>query len=506
MDYSTVSEFALALVGCYLLYGAIHRLHLSPVAKIPGPKLAALTFWYEFYYDVVKHGRYTWKIAELHEKYGPIIRINPFEIHISDPDFYDEVYVAAGKRKSEQWSWTVPMFGTPNSILATVDHDVHRRRRNAYANYFSKQSIRKYSSVIQAAVDKMCVKFEEYQSAGRPINLMHAWTAMTGDVVTEYCFPKSYQLLDRPDFAPDYYNIWVSILGNSHVLKQFPWIFPLMLSFPVWFVSRALPDLAVTYKWQAEWVKQVQAIKSGADDSEKRGGKPSIFETLLDSDLPPIDKSVSRLTEDAQTLVGAGSITASLSLALATYYIVCDEKIRGQLMGELTQTIPDPCQPPPLVELEKLPYLAATVLETLRISYGVSHRLQRVCPDQAIRYQDYVLPPGTPVSMTAVLIHDNPNIFPQPRTFRPERWLPLETEGARLQRYLVPFCRGSRQCLGMNLGVAELYMGLAGVFRRFGGRMKIVDTVKERDVDITHDIFTPTMEKESKGIMMMITH
>ena len=91
----------------YCLSGAFYRLYLSPVASIPGPILAALTFWYEFYYDVVLHGRYGWKIAELHEQYGPIIRINPFEVHINDPEFYDEVYVGASKRKTEQWSWTV---------------------------------------------------------------------------------------------------------------------------------------------------------------------------------------------------------------------------------------------------------------------------------------------------------------------------------------------------------------------------------------------------------------
>src|SRR5436190_5469257 len=48
----------------------IQRLYLSPVAKFPGPKLAAATFWYEFYYDVVKRGQYTWRIREMHQKYG----------------------------------------------------------------------------------------------------------------------------------------------------------------------------------------------------------------------------------------------------------------------------------------------------------------------------------------------------------------------------------------------------------------------------------------------------
>lgn len=60
----------IALWLAYLVCLAAYRLYLSPLAKFPGPKLAALTLWYEFYYDVVKGGKYTWKIGELHEQYG----------------------------------------------------------------------------------------------------------------------------------------------------------------------------------------------------------------------------------------------------------------------------------------------------------------------------------------------------------------------------------------------------------------------------------------------------
>lgn len=62
---------ALATISLlYLIALAFHRLVSSPLAKFPGPKLAALTLWYEFYYDVIKRGRYTWKIGELHKEYG----------------------------------------------------------------------------------------------------------------------------------------------------------------------------------------------------------------------------------------------------------------------------------------------------------------------------------------------------------------------------------------------------------------------------------------------------
>ena len=517
MEYIWLILYALTLLICYTLYGAIKRLYLSPISHVPGPKLAVLSFWYEFYYDVILKGRYTWKIAELHKQYGPIIRINPFEVHIDDPDFYDEVYVLGNKRKSEQWAWTVPMFGAPNSILATLDHDLHRRRRQPYQNFFSKQSIRKYSHVIQLTADRLCSKLAEHQTHGMKINLMHAWTAFTADIVSAYSFPHSYGLLDQPDFAPEFFKLWVSIVSNSPTLKQFPWIFPTMLALPEWFAEKFLPDLAVTYKWQKEWRRQIGEIKAGISSDEKDAGKPAadqdkangnIFETLLNSDLPPEERSGERLVEDAQIIVGAGSTTTSSALALATYYIITDPAILNKLMTELKTAMPDTHQHHhpvlPLIELEKFPYLTAVVLEALRISYGVSHRLQRVSPEVSFRYHDVVLPAGTPVSMSSVLIHDNESIFPEPREFKPERWLPLETTGAALQKYLVSFSRGSRQCLGIHLGWAELYIGLASVFGRFGGKMRIVDTVRERDVELYHDFFTPTPKVGSEGIIMEI--
>lgn len=54
----------------YTIFIAIYRLFLSPLARTPGPVLAALTSWYEFYYDVILPGQYVFKIKELHEQYG----------------------------------------------------------------------------------------------------------------------------------------------------------------------------------------------------------------------------------------------------------------------------------------------------------------------------------------------------------------------------------------------------------------------------------------------------
>ena len=70
-NVNTTATVAAGLVATYCLIGVIYRLYFHPLAKFPGPKLAAATLWYEFYYDCILYGQYTFKIGRMHEKYGP---------------------------------------------------------------------------------------------------------------------------------------------------------------------------------------------------------------------------------------------------------------------------------------------------------------------------------------------------------------------------------------------------------------------------------------------------
>ena len=63
---------AVAVLLVYFIGVIVHRLYLSPIAKFPGSKLAAATFWYEFYFDVIRSGKYSWEIQRMHQKYGTL--------------------------------------------------------------------------------------------------------------------------------------------------------------------------------------------------------------------------------------------------------------------------------------------------------------------------------------------------------------------------------------------------------------------------------------------------
>jgi Cytochrome P450 len=127
--------------------------------------------------------------------------------------------------------------------------------------------------------------------------------------------------------------------------------------------------------------------------------------------------------------------------------------------------------------------------------------------------------------MTTPWIHLNPDLFPDPLTFNPQRFI----DNPRLKRYIMAFSQGSRQCLGMQLAYAELYLVLAGVWRRFGsmnlesdmtaeehakhgiaagihcpsGRFELFET-DSRDVEMEYDLFVPYGKKDSKGIRVVV--
>lgn len=72
-DRNRLVLFSSALISFTLVYSiglAIYRLFVHPLAKFPGPKLAAVTRYYEAYYDVWERGKYLWKIKDMHARYG----------------------------------------------------------------------------------------------------------------------------------------------------------------------------------------------------------------------------------------------------------------------------------------------------------------------------------------------------------------------------------------------------------------------------------------------------
>ena len=251
---------------------------------------------------------------------------------------------------------------------------------------------------------------------------------------------------------------------------------------------------------QTDVRSQVQRIKADPLLSEKltdnKRRKETIFQQILASDLPETELSEDRLVDEGTLIATAGSETTAWAMTITSYHLIRNPKLLTKLRRELTNVMPNEMDIPSWTVLEKLPYLNAVIKEGLRMAGGMLSRLPRVT-DEEIVYKGWTIPAGTPVAMTPHLVLINSDIFPAPREFRPERWL----ENPGLERYMVAFGKGSRNCVGMQLAYAQLYTAIAVVHRRF--ELELFET-EDGDVRPSRDLFTAGVKVDSKGIRVRI--
>ena len=220
---------------------------------------------------------------------------------------------------------------------------------------------------------------------------------------------------------------------------------------------------------QMECLKHVEGVEKQMEEGTLTE-RPTIFSTLLthDKDKPDEYKVPSswELKDEAYSVLAAAADTTGNATTVAAFNAMHNKQIYKRLVRELEQAFPDESAELPFTELEKLPYLTGVIKEALRLSFGVIGRLPRVVPDSGATFNGHFVRGGTIVGMSSWLMHRNPEVFPEPMKFEPERWLKLE-DARRLDAHMVPFGRGSRMCVGMPLAYGELYVTLGTFFWRF---------------------------------------
>ncbi|KAJ4507547.1 hypothetical protein HRR83_004127 [Exophiala dermatitidis] len=375
--------------------------------------------------------------------------------------------------------------------------------------------VRSLKPLIEDVARKLIARFEEFRRLDEPLNVSLAFAALTNDIAEQYAFGRDDNRVSAKDFDPSFHDASNAGVRMGHLVKHFPFIFSVMKSHPDSVQVMLDPNMASYVKLQRDMKAQIELIRRNLDgDMYKTAPYHTIFHEVLNSDLPEAVKSKNRLWQDGQVTVIAGTLTTASALSYTLFCLLTQPEVLIQLKRELNDAIPDPRHLPPLAVLENLPYLSACIKEGLRLSNGVSSRLQRIDPDKAVVFTDrtknkgsqFILPPGTAISMTGMLMHLDSTYFPEPLVFNPGRWLGQPG----LDKYLVPFSRGTRQCIGINLAYAEICVILAMIFRNYGsvdvkmdddaGYLELYDTEWHRDLEIVGDGLLPINRPESKGV------
>ncbi|KAI1422714.1 trichodiene oxygenase [Xylaria sp. FL1777] len=443
----------------YLVGIVLYRLTLHPLARFPGPKLAAITRLYEAYYDIILDGQYTFKLKELHKIYGPIIRISPYELHIHDPLFLNTLY---NHDIMEKYAWSYDAHTAKGSTAFTVDHYLHRARRQPLNAAFSRTKVYSSQYMIQFYVDKLCQRISGY--VGTTFDLGAASLAFTQDVANDFIMRKTYSSLDREDFDV---AMLVVLQGAGRVWrlnKHLRWYGHILKALPLNLLSKVAGDTLriFLFRLREQYQETEDQVKRATFSSTKdRTMTPrTIVNDILDSKLPRSDKTVQRIYEDVSTVCNAAFETTASVLRLVLFHVFSNPNILRRLRTEL-----DSIKTIELKTLEQLPYLTSVLKEGLRLGGGTSTRLQRVS-DKDLFYGEWRIPAGHPVGMTALLIHIDDDVYQNAKSFVPERWMDVENMKWS-EKAFVPFSKGSRICLGMHLAWAELYIVVATVVQRF---------------------------------------
>ena len=115
------------------------------------------------------YGQYVFHIRDLHKKYGPIVRINPYELHVSTPQFYETLFSSSKKR--DKWYWFTRIFGKDGAAFLTVDHNKHRARRAPMNPFFSIASVRRLQPMIEERIQTFLGRLNELKGTGEVLRM-----------------------------------------------------------------------------------------------------------------------------------------------------------------------------------------------------------------------------------------------------------------------------------------------------------------------------------------------
>lgn len=106
--------------------------------------------------------------------------MSPWEIHVQDVDFLDDIYAPSFRRR-EKYAFQTRTLKVPMSVGGSINHELHRKRREALNPFFSKKSVLALGSMISDKVDSLCVLFEQHRRDGTPINLSDVYFAFANE-------------------------------------------------------------------------------------------------------------------------------------------------------------------------------------------------------------------------------------------------------------------------------------------------------------------------------------
>lgn len=473
------SPAAAAILFCGALSLLVfYRLFVHPLSHVPGPFLGRITSLY--LYTISYRGIECSVLARHHREYNsPVVRIAPDAVSISAGGALHAIYVAAGGFQKDPRYENFDLDGHA-TIFSTRDTAYRDVRAKAVLPLFATSRVKaagQAQGIIRTCVDKFVERFQiekanalQHSPNVAKVNILALAERMTIDATTGFLFNRRYGGLDEQAGSVAQAGITTTATSKPTRMSATPFILTVL----------GFGRFSLLPNWLFHSLTSAFALLFPDPEANKSFGLVKDFATSLVNDADPVrDDSyqsrllavgISKAEAIAQTVAVtfAGTDSTAVKLTTLIFHLVQNQDVRERLRRELREFGTDPASDP-----QALPYLRAVIREGLRLAVANPARLSRIVPPGGFEVDGTHLPAGTSVGLAAYVLHHNPELFPEPFAFRPERWLDdgRETEDSKvneraerqrreMERDTFPFGVGSRMCIARTFATHELFVAV----------------------------------------------
>ncbi|OOQ88271.1 putative cytochrome P450 monooxygenase [Penicillium brasilianum] len=497
MAVSMTSLVAIAIVAVVVYKGIIYPAFISPLAKIPNahwsvPISPIWMLWRRFR---MQNNR---TIQAAHERLGPIVRLGPSEISINCVDDGIKSVYTGGFEKHEWYPRVFGSLGTV-SMFTMVGSKTHSIRKRMLSNIYSKSTLQTSPNLrlVSKAVilDRLLPILQEAADSEKPLDVHDLNQGLTMDFVSCYLFGLRNGTNHLQDHS--YRKHWLHLYLCRKPYEFYHQEMPYLNGWMKCLGLRVIPTFCdeandVLDSWALDLCGKAEQSVNSTDPSVE----PIVYKQLKQS----LDKQAAKegvKPDRAQQLndiacemydqLTAGFETSAVGLTYLLWQLSRHPDIQDQLREELSTLDPPIAFPgsselPSAKSIDTLPLLEAIVTETLRLHAPIPGIQPRVTPEPSCSLVGYDnIPGGIRVNAQAYSLHRNPQVFPDPESWQPKRWLKEENDPEELEerrRWFWAFGSGGRMCVGSNLALQETKLVAAAIYSNF--RTTIVN---DNDID-----------------------
>ncbi|KAI1335013.1 cytochrome P450 [Xylariaceae sp. FL0016] len=430
----------------------IYRYIMHPLKQYPGPLLAKVTDMYAAYFAIRMDIHL--KTYEDHLRYGPVLRHGPNKLIFNSVQAMQDIYLDDSVFKSSVYALTNQGRDIWN-IFNVIDKKLSRAKRRAIGQAFSPLFLRKFEPTIHEQTDVFLKGL--LGSIGGPVNMTERCQRLSVDVIgfLAFGYPFSTQTIEDNRFM---FRAFELSSWKGNVFMQFP---PLRNLLRVHLLYSHF-NIGIRERFMRLVEKMIQS-RLGQDS-----GSRSDLYSLLSEESRRVSGGIraSELWSEALIFITAGGDTITVAMSALFFYLSRNKACYIKLADEVRSAFKDGKDIKGGPSLSGCRYLRACIDEALRLSPPVPGTLWREVVNNTKPWivDGHVIPKGVRVGVCCYALQHNPEYFPEPFRYHPDRWLCPDTSTEAMKRMraaFVPFSIGSRACIGRDLAYLELSLVMA---------------------------------------------